>query len=126
MKTISILIGIALFALAPAFAKEIVFVWEPSPSAEVIGYGFYYGQEIPAAGQEWAHKKDAGNVLTTTLDGNVLAKGPWYFAVTAYTNTMESDFSNIVDYNREGFVIVESLHIEQPRPATVNITIEVR
>jgi len=110
MKTISILITLLFFTLLPVYGEDLTFIWEPSPSDTIIGYGFYYGQEIPAEGKEWAHKIDVGNVLTTTLDRNSLAKGTWYFAVTAYNETVESDYSNIVDYERKAFTIIDNIH----------------
>lgn len=107
-----------------AYAQQVTLAWEPSPSPNVIGYVLYYGQTVPVGDAEWDQARDVGNVLTTTVDG--LAVGEWHFAVTAYSPEEESVLSNIVNFTEEGFVPPNNIHIPVERPATVNITIEVR
>lgn len=116
MKTLLITL---LFTATTAFAAQVDLAWEPSPS-NPTGYVLYYGQTP----ENFEFKKDVGSVLTTSLDG--LGVGDWYFAVTAYNETMESDFSNVVSYTETGFTVEENVHVPVTKPATVNITIEVK
>lgn len=126
MKTITMLVAIMFLTLLPAYGENITLFWEPSPSPNVIGYAVYYDQVVPEAGQKWANVNDVGNVLTTTMPKSMFAKGMWYFSVTAYSETQESDFSNVVDFERKGFVIVDVSPEPEEKPTKVIVTIEVQ
>ena len=126
MKTITMLVAIMFLTLLPAYGENITLLWEPSPSPNVIGYAVYYDQVVPEVGQKWANVNDVGNVLTTTMPKSGFAKGVWYFSVTAYSDTLESDFSNVVDFEREGFVIVDVSPDPPVKPSKVIVTIEVQ
>ena len=124
---LSILVTILITSLlllvgATAYGKDINLQWDPSPS-NVTGYALYYGQVVPVEGGAWEFRKDVGDVLTTSVSD--LGKGRWYFAVTAYNDVKESDFSNIVDDTIEGFAIVDVTHDPVEKPERVTITIDV-
>ena len=110
---------ILLLFASSAFANSAQLAWDASPSPDVVGYVLYYGQDDTAL----EYSKDVGTALETTVDG--LSTGTWYFAVTAYNATSESDYSNMVNFTQEGFVPPENIHIPITKPATVNITISV-
>lgn len=118
MRHFILTLSIILFAYS-AFATQVQLAWEPSPTSDVTGYVLYYGTNPEAL----EFSRDMGNVLTAELDG--LAPGDWYFAVTAYNELAESDYSNVVTFTEAGFIPTETLHIPITKPATVNITITV-
>ena len=119
MKYFLSIIILILFTTS-ALAAQVNLAWEPSPTETVAGYVLYYGQNA----QEFDFRKNVGNVLTTTVDG--LGKGTWYFAVTAYNEIEESDFSNIVDFTEVGFQVVDVVHDPLVKPSKVIVTIEVK
>lgn len=100
-------------------AQQVSLVWEASPTEGVEGYVLYYGQDST----NMEYSRDLGNVLATTVEG--LGSGTWFFAVTAYSQTRESEYSNVVSYMVDEFTPIENIHVPVTRPARVNITIEV-
>ena len=76
-----------------AGAERLTLAWDPSPSADVVGYRLYYGTNT----RSYQFVTNAGLVLTQAV---VLGwRGRWFFAATAYsTNGLESDFSSEVSW----------------------------
>ncbi|MFO7765542.1 MAG: fibronectin type III domain-containing protein [Pelovirga sp.] len=105
MKYIQVLIIIICILVnlsLPAFGREVTLYWEPSPSADVIGYKVYYQQgtpQVPLSGTEadqGSSPVDVENSLMATISG-LQETAVYYFSVTAYdSNYNESSFSNIV------------------------------
>jgi hypothetical protein len=66
--------------------------WDPSESS-VIGYKMYYGKTEG----DYDYSVDVGNFTSCTISG--LEEGAtYYFAVTAYNDIGESDYSNEISY----------------------------
>lgn len=66
------------------------FYWTQNPEPTITGYKIYAGRATgayDAAGSP----KDMGNNLSGTFTTD--AEGLWYFALTSYTATEESNFS---------------------------------
>ena len=74
-----------------AGAERLTLAWDPSPSADVVGYRLYYGTNSGS----YRYVTNTGLMLTQSV---VLPQGGrWFFAATAYdTNGLESDFSGEV------------------------------
>lgn len=68
--------------------------WDPSPSAEVVGYNIYYG----VGSGVYTNVVKLGNVTNATVSG--LVRGvTYFFAATAVARDgLESEFSNEVSY----------------------------
>jgi hypothetical protein len=64
--------------------------WDPNIES-VGGYKMYWGSTT----KNYQNSKDVGNVTTTDI---LVGPGIWYFAVTAYNDSAESDFSNEVHF----------------------------
>jgi len=71
-------------------ASDVTLIWDPV--ADAAGYKVYYGIES----RVYISAEDAGPATTHTVS---LGKksGHYFFAVTAYNQFGESDFSNEVD-----------------------------
>jgi len=82
-----------LVGTVAAGAERLTLAWDPSPSADVVGYRVYYGTNT----RSYRFVTNGGLVLTQSV---VLPwRGRWFFAATAYdTNGLESDFSNEVSW----------------------------
>lgn len=77
------------FCFSPdAFAAQASFAWDQSTDPAVIGYKVYYGTQSG----NYQSVVDAGDQLSTTVDG-LSASQTYYFAATAYSNSVESGFS---------------------------------
>ena len=72
-----------------AATRTIKFAWKASPSAEVVGYKIFWG----TGSHNYQNVRDVKNVLTTSL---TLSETKYYVAVTAYSMTANSWFSNEV------------------------------
>ena len=73
------------------FGASVTLGWTPSGSPGVTGYKIYYGN----ASRSYTQKIDAKNTTTYTVS-NLDNTKQYYFAITAYTTTSESYFSNEV------------------------------
>ena len=72
-----------------AATRTVKFAWNASPSAEVVGYKIFWG----TGSHNYQNVRDVKNVLTTSL---TLSETKYYVAVTAYSMTTNSGFSNEV------------------------------
>jgi hypothetical protein len=72
-----------------AATRTVKFAWKASPSAEVVGYKIFWG----TGSHNYQDVRDVRNVLTTSL---TLSQTKYYVAVTAYSMTTNSWFSNEV------------------------------
>ncbi|PYM10439.1 MAG: hypothetical protein DMF15_02060 [Verrucomicrobia bacterium] len=72
-----------------AATRTVKFAWKASPSAEVVGYKIFWG----AGSHNYQNVRDVKNVLTTSV---TLSETKYYVAVTAYSMTANSWFSNEV------------------------------
>ena len=86
-------IMLMLACTTAAGAERLTLAWDPSPSADVVGYRLYWGTNS----RSYPFVTNAGLVLTQAV---VLPhRGRWFFAATAYsTNGLESDFSSEVSW----------------------------
>lgn len=85
------LAGLLSLAAIDATAQYgvVSLAWQPSPSANVAGYEFYYGE----ASGDYTASMDVGTNLTATAAGLTIGM-TYYFAVTTYdTNGQEGVFS---------------------------------
>lgn len=98
--TAIMLVGILIAAgHGVCFARSLTLAWEASPGAD--GYRVYYQADssVPpftgTGASQGASPIDVGNRTTATIDG--LDPGrDYYFAVTSYSATTESVYSNVV------------------------------
>jgi Concanavalin A-like lectin/glucanases superfamily/Purple acid Phosphatase, N-terminal domain len=86
---------VVLFLASPALltcahAGDIVLGWNASTAPSLAGYKLHYGN----ATHLYNTVIDLGNVVTCTISG--LPAGTYYFALTAYSATEESGYSNEV------------------------------
>ena len=72
-----------------AATRTVKFAWKASPSAEVVGYKIFWG----TGSHNYQNVRDVKNVLTTSL---TLSETKYYVAVTAYSMTANTWFSNEV------------------------------
>ena len=72
-----------------AATRTVKFAWKASPSAEVVGYKIFWG----TGSHNYQNVRDVKNVLTTSV---TLSETKYYVAVTAYSMTANSWFSNEV------------------------------
>ena len=72
-----------------AATRTVKFAWKASPSAAVVGYKIFWG----TGSHNYQNVRDVKNVLTTSL---TLSETKYYVAVTAYSMTTNSGFSNEV------------------------------
>ena len=70
--------------------RAVKFAWKASPSAEVVGYKIFWG----TGSQNYQNVRDVKNVLTTSI--TLSQSTEYYVAVTAYSMTKSSWFSNEV------------------------------
>lgn len=94
----------------------ITLQWDASVSTDVTGYKFYYGTKARTYGTP----VDVGNVLTYYVVG--LPEGTYFFAVTAYNTTAESDFSNEVQTTILGTAPAGPVGITGPMLVTIAAT----
>jgi hypothetical protein len=88
---ISLVLFLASRALLTcAHAGDIVLGWNASTAPSLAGYKLYYGN-VPHL---YHTVIDLGNVVTCTVSG--LPAGTYYLALTAYSATEESGYSNEV------------------------------
>jgi hypothetical protein len=73
-----------------AHAGDVVLGWHASTAPSLAGYKLYYGNVT----RLYHTVIDVGNVVTCTVSG--LPAGTYYFAVTAYSPTEETGYSNEV------------------------------
>src|SRR5213080_1409082 len=69
--------------------RTVKFAWRASPSADVVGYKIFWG----TGSHNYQNVRDVKNVLTTSV---TLSETKYYVAVTAYSMTANSWFSNEV------------------------------
>lgn len=74
-------------------AAEVTLAWDPNSESSVIGYTLYYG----TASGVYTDSRDVGDETQYTLSG-LTEDTTYYFAVTAYTDEDESDYSNEISY----------------------------
>ena len=72
-----------------AATRTVKFAWKASPSAQVVGYKIFWG----TGSHNYQNVRDVRNVLTTSL---TLSETKYYIAVSAYSMTTNSGFSNEV------------------------------
>ena len=76
-----------------AYAADVTLEWDPSEGQDVDGYFLCYGTQSG----DYPTSMDVGDATTGTVSG--LEPGDtYYFAVYAYNNYGESDYSNEVSY----------------------------
>ena len=73
-----------------AHASDVVLAWDANTEPVLAGYKLYYG----TASRQYSTSIDVGNVISHTVTG--LQAGIYYFAVTAYSSTEETGYSNEV------------------------------
>ena len=95
------LVGFGLLAAAPAFAKDYTFTWTANPEP-VEGYKLYYKKDGAAAppfdgtgATAGAAPIDVGKVTTYTITG-LDDNATYHFALTAYSGSEESGYSEII------------------------------
>ena len=90
---ILLLISCTLYLVPPiTYAKQVNLAWDPSIGS-AAGYIIYYGTTSGA----YQNNADVGNNTSCTISG--LEEGATYFfAVTAYNDIDESDYSNEITY----------------------------
>jgi len=71
-----------------AYASDVVLGWNANTEPVLTGYKLYYG----TASGKYNTSIDVGNVITYTVSG--LPAGTYYFALTAYSATEETGYSN--------------------------------
>ncbi len=75
-----------------AYAAQVTLAWDPSVGS-VTGYKMHYG----TTRDDYGYSVDVGNSTSCTISG--LQEGAtYYFAVTAYNDIAESDYSNEITY----------------------------
>ena len=84
-----ILVSLTSTQALHAATRTVKFAWNASPSAEVVGYKIFWG----TGSNNYQNVRDVRNVLTTSL---TLPQTKYYVAVTAYSMTTNSWFSNEV------------------------------
>ena len=91
-STIFLLVACTLYIMPlNSYAAQVTLGWDKSADA-VDGYIMHYG---PSYSQTYSG--DVGNSTSCTISG--LQEGvTYYFAVTAYNDVEESDYSNVVTY----------------------------
>jgi hypothetical protein len=70
--------------------RTVKFAWKASPSPEVVGYKIFWG----TGSQNYQNVRDVKNALTASL--TLSTSNEYYVAVTAYSMTASSWFSNEV------------------------------
>jgi len=76
-----------------ALASTVTVKWDAVNQPKVIGYRVHYG---PARGS-YQYSVDVGNITSCTISG--LKEGTkYYFAATAYTKNIESDYSHEISH----------------------------
>jgi hypothetical protein len=92
MKTLLLL----LFLSCSLKAADTQIAWDASPTEGVTNYQFYAHTNVLTATnlQSAVLKKGVGTNLTVRLEG---ATGPWWFAVTAQKEGLESEPSSILE-----------------------------
>ncbi|MBW2738102.1 MAG: fibronectin type III domain-containing protein [Deltaproteobacteria bacterium] len=90
-RIVVLTLALMLFMPVISIAAEATLKWDPNPAAEdVDGYKVYYGY----SSENYVISFNVGNQTTYTISG--LESGQrYYFAVTAYSEGYESDFSEI-------------------------------
>ena len=84
----------ALYGITPTptpspSTRTVKFAWRSPPSPEVVGYKIFWG----SGSYNYQSTRDVKNVLTTSV---TLSETKYYVAVTAYSMTANSWFSNEV------------------------------
>ena len=75
-------------------AQKVTLAWDPSASANILGYKIYYG----TTSHKYSSTVSVGNVTQATIAG-LIEGTTYFFAITAYDNSnQESDFSNEASY----------------------------
>jgi len=91
------LCSILLFAsIAPsvnAAASSVTLAWNPSAGPNIINYKVYYG----GVSRTYTNGLYTGNVTNATISG-LLAGSTYFFAVTAFNSSLESDYSTEISY----------------------------
>lgn len=116
-------ISLILFPLFAQAARQVTLAWDPSPDSAVLGYRIHYGTTAGSYGTVL----DVGSSTTATI-ANLSAGTQYYFAVTAYSDAIESLPSNEIAYATSP-LIPPSVQITTPTagiqvngPATVNVS----
>ena len=86
---IIILVSLISTQALHAATRTVKFAWNASPSAEVVGYKIFWG----TGSHNYQNVRDVKNALTTSL---TLSQTKYYVAVTAYSMTTNTGFSNEV------------------------------
>ncbi len=81
--------GVAVLS-APALAGDVTLGWDAAKGTGLVGYKLYRG----TAAHSYSTSINVGNVVTYTV--TALPAGTYYFAVTAYSSTTETGYSNEV------------------------------
>jgi hypothetical protein len=84
-----ILVSLVSTQALHAATRTVKLAWKASPSAEVVGYKIFWG----TGSHNYQNVRDVKNMLTTSL---ILSETKYYVAVTAYSMTTNSGFSNEV------------------------------
>ena len=90
---LSLIIFLILFLCSQAFGATLV--WDAPINSQVTGYNIYYS----ITQGSYAVRINVGNLTSYPIDNfNLEENKTYYFVVTAYNETQESDFSNVVSY----------------------------
>ena len=113
--------SMVILMCAGSFGSNVIFVWCPSPSPQVVGYKILYTQghvanwtptiydtnspcstNIISQGTNWirtyTNSVDVGQVITATIS-NLVVGNTYYFTVVGYDgNGAETPFSNELQY----------------------------
>lgn len=97
IKLISIIVSV--FALINLWGADIKLQWNPSTSLGVTNYVVYASTNVLTSSNLYdrAARLNVGTNLTATIQN--IRTGSWWFTVTAMSNGLESDCSNIINVN---------------------------
>ncbi len=87
------LVVTSAFSLQHSQAAQVQLAWDPSPSPGILGYKVHYG----TASRSYSQHVDVG-LSAGCLIGDLLQETIYYFAVTAYNGSAESDYSAEIVY----------------------------
>ena len=104
-----------IFLIIPFLASAAVvkLAWDPSTEQNLAGYKIYYGYDT----QNYNTSIDVGKTTTFQVTGLEYDQ-TYYFAVTAYTSSLESDYSDEIsctipksDSDRDGLTEEDEINI---------------
>ena len=82
-RAISSVAAVLLFAVTACASSSVIITWNPSPSADVVGYNVYWG----VASRTYTNKLTVANTNTATVTG--LIEGTTYFFLWLWLRTSQ-------------------------------------